>query len=145
MIALTEREVGLVRSAVALIEAARTGGDVHVADWLDAILAGTGTPAPASVSELMALGALLDSAGALTVALARDVVPDTETRSRARLAIRPTKFRGEVGYLVCGRDTKHRRVSIFTATMGSAEHIRQRVKAGQEITYSDFEPRVVDR
>ncbi len=60
----------------------------------------------------------------------------------ARLSIRPTTWRGEDGFLIYGRDAGGRRVSIFTTTRGSAEHIRERVKAGHDIA-ADFEPREV--
>ncbi len=63
--------------------------------------------------------------------------------AKARLSIRPTSWRGEDGFLICGRDAGGRRVSIFTTTRGSAEHIRDRVKAGHDATVADFEPREV--
>jgi hypothetical protein len=59
----------------------------------------------------------------------------------ARLSIRPTTYRGEEGFLVRGRDGAGRQVSVFTTTRGSAEHIRDQVKAGNQITLDDFEPR----
>jgi hypothetical protein len=61
--------------------------------------------------------------------------------STARVSIRPKTWRGEEGFLISGRDTRDRQVSIFTTTRGSAEHIRDRVKAGHDITSADFEPR----
>ncbi len=63
--------------------------------------------------------------------------------AKARLSIRPTTWRGEDGFLICGRDAGGRRVSIFTTTRGGAEHIRDRVKAGHDTTVADFEPREV--
>jgi hypothetical protein len=59
---------------------------------------------------------------------------------RPRLSIRPTTWRGEAGFLVCGRDAWDRRISIFTATRASAEVIRDKVKAdaNAEITAEDF-------
>ncbi|HXM59175.1 MAG TPA: hypothetical protein VOB72_27510 [Candidatus Dormibacteraeota bacterium] len=59
----------------------------------------------------------------------------------ARLSIRPTTYRGEDGFLVYGRDGAGSKVSIFTTTRGSAERIRERVKAGEQTTAEDFEPR----
>jgi hypothetical protein len=67
---------------------------------------------------------------------------DRKTDARtARLSIRRKTYRGEDGFLVYGRDGAGRQVSIFTTTRGSAEHIRERVKAGQQTTLDDFEPR----
>ena len=59
----------------------------------------------------------------------------------ARVSIRPTTYRNQHGFLICGRDVRGRRVSIFTTTRGSAEHIRDKVKAGQGTTLEDFKPR----
>ncbi len=59
----------------------------------------------------------------------------------ARLRIRPETYRGQEGFVIGGRDCYGRDVSIFTTTRGSAEHIVGQVKAGQDTTLEDFQPR----
>jgi hypothetical protein len=53
--ALNEREVNVIASAIDLVAAARRYGDDHVSTWHDAILRRTPTPEPADVAELVAL------------------------------------------------------------------------------------------
>jgi hypothetical protein len=54
------------------------------------------------------------------------------------LQIRPSTYRGEAGFLVCGTDKQGRRVSIFTGTRRSAVEIRRKVKVGLKIDQADF-------
>lgn len=56
------------------------------------------------------------------------------------LRIIPHTYRSRPGFLITGRDTKGRRCRIFAASRPVAEHIRTKVKAGQEITSADFQP-----
>lgn len=56
----------------------------------------------------------------------------------ARLRITATIYRRRPGFLISGRDTSNCRISIFAETRESAEYIRSKVKAGQEITFKDF-------
>jgi hypothetical protein len=58
----------------------------------------------------------------------------------ARLQIRPSVYRDREGFSITGRDGVGHRISIFTETRSSAEHIRRKVRAGEETTLSDFEP-----
>jgi len=55
------------------------------------------------------------------------------------IQVRETNYRGEDGYLICGKSPRGHRVSIFTATEGSAQRIAAKVKAGEDITSADFE------
>lgn len=54
------------------------------------------------------------------------------------LQIRESTYRGEDGFLICGRDAYGRRAKVFTTTRASAEHIRRKLKAGEEIGVEDF-------
>ena len=59
--------------------------------------------------------------------------------SAARLQIRRKTYRGDDGFLICGRDGLGRSVSVFTLTRTSAERIRDKVRAGEQIEGADFE------
>lgn len=54
------------------------------------------------------------------------------------IAIRPKTWRGEPGFLVSGRDSRGRSVSIFASNRDDAERIRDKVKAGQQTVPSDW-------
>lgn len=54
------------------------------------------------------------------------------------LRITATTYRGEPGFLISGRDNQDRKVSVFCKDKGSAEHIRAKIKAGEEISVADF-------
>lgn len=62
--------------------------------------------------------------------------------------IRRKRYRGKYGWLVLGYAKRQRgepfadwwHVSIFTETRTSAEKIRKRVKAGEDVQLADFEP-----
>lgn len=59
------------------------------------------------------------------------------------IQIRKHTYRGTDGFLVCGKPpgARIRRVRIFTETRSSAERIKRKVKAGQDIGVEDFKPR----
>lgn len=61
-----------------------------------------------------------------------------ERKATARLSIRPCTHRGVQGFGVVGTDARGRRSSIFTETRGSAEVIKGRLQADQEIDLSDY-------
>lgn len=52
--------------------------------------------------------------------------------------VRPGTYRDEPGFKISGTDPRGRRVSIFARTRESAEHIRTKVLAGQDIDVADF-------
>jgi len=58
----------------------------------------------------------------------------------ARLSIRSSTYRGEVGWSLLGRDTLNRAVVIFTRHRQAAEAMRERIRQGQEVRACDFEP-----
>lgn len=50
-----------------------------------------------------------------------------------RLATRPTVYRGEAGYLVYGRDTFNRAVSVFVAgDKAAAAQVKTNIRAGRD-------------
>ena len=55
-----------------------------------------------------------------------------------RLRITAKTYRGTPGFLVSGRDLRHRAVSIWAPTREAAERIKAKVAAGQEIAMEDF-------
>lgn len=61
--------------------------------------------------------------------------------SGARVSIKPTKYRGEDGFSISGRDTHGRKVKIFATTSGAAEHIVEKIKRGEFTEPGDFAPR----
>jgi len=54
------------------------------------------------------------------------------------IQIRAHVYRDRVGFLICGRDAIGRSVRIFTETRVSAEHIRDKVKRGEQTELADF-------
>ena len=56
------------------------------------------------------------------------------------LQIRTAVYRGQEGFTISGaKPGSTQRVKIFTKTRNSAERIRDKVKAGQEIELADFQ------
>lgn len=55
-----------------------------------------------------------------------------------RLQITEKVYQGRPGFLVSGRDLRHRAVSIWAPTREAAERIKAKVAAGHEITEEDF-------
>jgi hypothetical protein len=55
-----------------------------------------------------------------------------------RLRITGKVHQGRPGFLVSGRDLRHRTVSIWAPTREAAERIKAKVAAGHEITQEDF-------
>ncbi len=58
-----------------------------------------------------------------------------------RLSIRPGVHRDKAGFHVRGTDANGMPVRIFTASRGSAEHIKQKKIAGQPVDVADFADR----
>jgi hypothetical protein len=55
-----------------------------------------------------------------------------------RLRITAKTYQGRPGFLVSGRDLRHRVVSIWAETRKAAERIKAKVATGEEITQEDF-------
>jgi hypothetical protein len=55
-----------------------------------------------------------------------------------RLRITAKAYQGKPGFLVSGRDLRHRVVSIWAPTRAAAERIKAKIAAGDEITQEDF-------
>ena len=55
-----------------------------------------------------------------------------------RLRITAKAYRGKPGFLVSGRDLRHRTVSIWAETRAAAERIKTKVTEGRDITEEDF-------
>jgi hypothetical protein len=55
-----------------------------------------------------------------------------------RLRITAKTHQGRPGFLVSGRDLRHRTVSIWAETRAAAERIKTKVTEGHEITKEDF-------
>jgi hypothetical protein len=60
------------------------------------------------------------------------------TTATPRLRITAKTHQGASGFLVSGRDLRHRTVSIWAPTREAAERIKAKVAAGHEITQEDF-------
>lgn len=56
-----------------------------------------------------------------------------------RLRITAKTYQGKPGFLVSGRDLRHRTVSIWAPTRAAAERIKAKVAAGHEIIQEDFQ------
>lgn len=56
------------------------------------------------------------------------------------IQVRPTTYRRQEGYLICGRDSAARKVRIFTTTRASANHIAQKLRRNETIIPEDFHP-----
>jgi len=56
------------------------------------------------------------------------------------ISIREHTYRGKDGFLICGKNARGTKVSIFTVTRSSAERIKEKVKRFENITVKDFEP-----
>lgn len=56
------------------------------------------------------------------------------------IALRRCQYKGEDGFLVCGKRTPQDTwgVSIWTRTRASAEHIKAKVKRGERVNLEDF-------
>lgn len=54
------------------------------------------------------------------------------------LQIRQSTYRGKEGFTIVGRAPDGKKVRMFALTRAAAEHIREKVKAGEEITQADF-------
>lgn len=61
------------------------------------------------------------------------------TATAPRLRITGKVYQGKAGFLVSGRDLRHRVVSIWAPTRAAAERIKAKVAAGHEITQEDFQ------
>ena len=59
-------------------------------------------------------------------------------RAGGRISIRAYRYRGEDGFLVSGTDPQGSRLSIWTYSRESADHIKAKKKAGQKITTEDY-------
>lgn len=58
------------------------------------------------------------------------------------IQVRTYTYRGKDGYCISGRTSgDSRRVSIFTESRSSADHIARKVRAGEDINLSDFDER----
>lgn len=55
------------------------------------------------------------------------------------IQVRRTTYRGTPGYLICGRDPRDRKLSIFTLTLSSARKIQARVRRDERIEPEDWE------
>lgn len=55
-----------------------------------------------------------------------------------RLRITGKVYQGKPGFLVSGRDLRHREVSIWAPSREAAERIKEKVTKGHEITKEDF-------
>lgn len=55
------------------------------------------------------------------------------------MQIRHAVYRDRQGFLICGKDSISRDIRIFTETRASAERIRTKVKAGEQIVLADFQ------
>lgn len=55
-----------------------------------------------------------------------------------RLRISTKRYEGKPGFLVSGRDLRHREVSIWAPSREAAERIKAKVAKGHEITKEDF-------
>lgn len=55
-----------------------------------------------------------------------------------RLRIIGKVSQGKPGFLVTGRDLRHRTVSIWAPTREAAERIKTKIAAGEEINQEDF-------
>lgn len=55
-----------------------------------------------------------------------------------RLRIVGKVYQGKPGFLVTGRDLRHRTVSIWAKTREAAERIKAKVAEGREINEEDF-------
>lgn len=60
------------------------------------------------------------------------------TATAPRLRIIGKVHQGRPGFLVSGRDLRHRVVSIWAPTRAAAERIKVKVAEGREITEEDF-------
>ena len=56
----------------------------------------------------------------------------------SRLRIIGKVYQGKPGFLVTGRDLRHRVVSIWASTQEAAERIKAKIAAGEEINQEDF-------
>lgn len=54
------------------------------------------------------------------------------------IQIRKSTYRSKPGFTISGLSPKGHHVKIFTETRSSAEHIRDKVKRGEEIELGDF-------
>lgn len=61
------------------------------------------------------------------------------TRGVARICIRPSKHREAQGWLIYGKDTLGRSVRCWCQRRQTAEHIRDRLRLGLELTLADFQ------
>ena len=60
------------------------------------------------------------------------------TTATPRLRITAKTHQGAPGFLVSGRDLRHRTVSIWAETRAAAERIKTKVTEGRDITEEDF-------
>lgn len=60
------------------------------------------------------------------------------TATTPRLRITAKTYQGRPGFLVSGRDLRHRIVSIWAETREAAERIKAKVAEGREIIQEDF-------
>jgi len=60
------------------------------------------------------------------------------TATAPRLRIIGKVYQGKPGFLVTGRDLRHRVVSIWAPTQEAAERIKAKIAAGEEINQEDF-------
>lgn len=69
---------------------------------------------------------------------AEPVAQTPAAESPARLSIRKSTYRDRSGFSISGRDARGRSVNIFAETRAAAEHIREKVKAGEDVASADF-------
>ena len=58
--------------------------------------------------------------------------PPAPRREKARVSVRPHTYHRDSGYLISGKDTLGRKVSIFSRSKAEAERMRDDIKAGHD-------------
>lgn len=54
------------------------------------------------------------------------------------IQVRPSVYRRKSGYTISGLNPRGQRISIFTETRASANHIAAKVRRGEDVTLPDF-------
>lgn len=52
--------------------------------------------------------------------------------TKARVSVKQSVYRGQLGFLIYGRDCYDRRVNVFVLTRDGAEAARANIKAGRD-------------